>query len=183
MLVVKNPPANTGDLRDAGLIPGSERSPREGNGNPLQCSCLEKSMDSGTWQATVHSVAKSQTRLKRLSVHAARQINRTQILWKLIEKGHSMKCPKQSVLCLLDKETINLWGTDNAKKAGHGVVSWWRSNTVCLYSLLSPIFSVSGDKVTFYLWTIGGCLSQLRCIISCFQGDKSFFLNQGLLKL
>ena len=108
MLVVKNPPANTGDLRDAGLIPGSERSPREGNGNPLQCSCLEKSMDSGTWQATVHSVAKSQTRLKRLSVHAARQINRTQILWKLIEKGHSMKCPKQSVLCLLDKETINL---------------------------------------------------------------------------
>ena len=40
-LVVKNLPANAGDIRDAGLIPGSERSPGEGRGNPLQCSCLE----------------------------------------------------------------------------------------------------------------------------------------------
>ena len=74
VLVVKNPPANTGDLRDAGSIPGSERSPREGNGNPLQYSCLENSMDSGAWQVIVHRVAKSQTRLKRLSMHDARQI-------------------------------------------------------------------------------------------------------------
>ena len=74
VLVVKNPPANTGDLRDAGSIPGSERSPREGNGNPLQYSCLENSMDSGAWQATVHRVAKCQTRLKRLSMLDARQI-------------------------------------------------------------------------------------------------------------
>ena len=134
--MVKNPPANTGDLRDAGSIPGSERSPREGNGNPLQYSCLENSMDSGAWQATVHRVAKCQTRLKRLSMldarqiaakslqscptlcdpidgsppgspvpgilqarvlewgaiaFSTRQINRTQILWKLIEREHSVK--------------------------------------------------------------------------------------------
>ena len=46
-----------------GLIPGSERSPGEGNGNPLQYSCLENSVDGGFWWATVHGVAKSQTRL------------------------------------------------------------------------------------------------------------------------
>ena len=56
--VVNNLPANTGDTRDVGLIPGSGRSPREGNGNPLQYSCLENSMDIGIWRATVYRVAK-----------------------------------------------------------------------------------------------------------------------------
>ena len=46
-----------------GLILGSGRSPQEGNGNPLQCSCLENPMDRGAWKATVHGVAKSQTQL------------------------------------------------------------------------------------------------------------------------
>ena len=49
---------NVGDL---GSIPGSGRSPGEGNGNPLQCSCLENPMDGGAWWATVHRVAKSRT--------------------------------------------------------------------------------------------------------------------------
>ena len=62
--MVKNPPANAGDVRDSGLIPGLRRSPGEGNGNPLQYSCLENPMDRGTWQATVHGVAKRWTRLK-----------------------------------------------------------------------------------------------------------------------
>ena len=57
-LVVKNPPANTGD---AGLIPGLGRSPGEGNGNPLQYSCLGNPMDKGVWLITVHGVTKSQT--------------------------------------------------------------------------------------------------------------------------
>ena len=63
MLVVKNPLANAGDVRDMGSIPGSGKSPGRGSegGNPLQDSCLEKPMDRGTWQATVHGVAKSQT--------------------------------------------------------------------------------------------------------------------------
>ena len=53
--MVKNPPANAGDLSS---IPGSGRSPGEGNGNPLQYSCLENPMDGGAWQATVHGVKK-----------------------------------------------------------------------------------------------------------------------------
>ena len=59
--MVKNPPANAGDVRNVGLIPGWGRSPGGGRGNPLQCSCLENPMDRGAWWATVHSVAKSQT--------------------------------------------------------------------------------------------------------------------------
>ena len=54
---------------DEGLIPGFRRSPGRGHGNPLQYSCLENPMDRGAWRATVHGVAKSQTRLKRLSAH------------------------------------------------------------------------------------------------------------------
>ena len=61
--VVKNLPDNAEDARDMGLIPGLGRPPREGNGNPLQYSCLENSVDRDAWQATVHGVAKSQTRL------------------------------------------------------------------------------------------------------------------------
>ena len=59
--VVKNPPANAGDSRDTGSIPGSGRSPGEGNGNPLQYSCLENPMDRGAWQATAYEVPKSRT--------------------------------------------------------------------------------------------------------------------------
>ena len=61
--MVKNLPANAGDIRDMGSIPGLGRFPEEGHGNPLQYSCLENSMDRGAWQAIVHGVAKSQTRL------------------------------------------------------------------------------------------------------------------------
>ena len=63
----KNLPANAEDIRDLGLIPGSGRSPGGGHGNPLQYSHLENLMDRGVWQATVPRVAKSWTRLKRLS--------------------------------------------------------------------------------------------------------------------
>ena len=63
-LVVKNPPANAGDVRDAGSIPGSGRSPGGGHDNPLQYSCLESPMDRGAWWAMVQRVAKSWTRLK-----------------------------------------------------------------------------------------------------------------------
>ena len=60
-LVVKNPPANAGDSRDLSSVPGSGRSPGEGDKNPLQYSYLENPMDRGAWRATVHGVAKNRT--------------------------------------------------------------------------------------------------------------------------
>ena len=76
VLVVKNLPANAGDMRDVGLIPGSGRSPGGGNGNALQYSCLENPTDRGAWQATVHGVRKTDTDttedwtwLKQLSIY------------------------------------------------------------------------------------------------------------------
>ena len=62
-LVVKSPPANAGDTRDLGLIPGSGRSPGGGHGKPLQYSCLENPRDREGWRATVYVVTQSQARL------------------------------------------------------------------------------------------------------------------------
>ena len=61
--MVQNLPASTGDAGDTGSTPGSGRSPGGGNGNSLQCSCLENSRDRGAWWAKVYGAAKSQTRL------------------------------------------------------------------------------------------------------------------------
>ena len=55
---VKNLPANAGDAGDSGLIPGSRRSPGEGNGNPFQYSCFRNPMDKGAWQAAVYRATK-----------------------------------------------------------------------------------------------------------------------------
>ena len=62
--IVKNPPPNAGDIRDADLNPGLGTSPGGGHGDSLQYSCLENTMGRGAWQATVHGVAKSRMRLK-----------------------------------------------------------------------------------------------------------------------
>ena len=70
--MVKNLPANAGDLRDMGLIPGSGRSLGGWNGNPLQYSCLENSMDRGAWRASVHEEAQRWTWLKWLSMQVRR---------------------------------------------------------------------------------------------------------------
>ena len=64
VLVLKKPPASSGDIRDVGSIPGSGRSLGGGHSNPLQYPCLENPMDRGAWRATVHRVTKSWTRLK-----------------------------------------------------------------------------------------------------------------------
>ena len=73
-LVVKNLPANTGDIRDKSSIPGSGRSSGGRHGNRLQYSCLENSLHRGAWWTTVHRVAKSQTQLKPISMHACTHI-------------------------------------------------------------------------------------------------------------
>ena len=76
-LVIKNLPANAGDTRGVGLIPGLRRSLGVENGNPFQYSCLENPMDRGAWRATVHGAAKSQI---SLSTHTHNLLLRENIL-------------------------------------------------------------------------------------------------------
>ena len=79
--MVKNLHANIGIVGDTGSLPGSGRSPGEGNGNPLQYSCLEDPMDRGASQATVPGVAKSQARLSMPATHVrTHNISRSQIV-------------------------------------------------------------------------------------------------------
>ena len=70
VIVVKKPPACAGEVKDMDLLPGLGRSPGQGNGYPLQYSCLENPTDRGAWQAMVHRVAKSWVQPKRCSMHA-----------------------------------------------------------------------------------------------------------------
>ena len=79
-LVVKNLPANAGNIRDMSSIPGPGRSPEGGHGSPLQYSYLENPVDRGAWWATVHRVTKSWT---RLSMHA---------IFHLKRENHSLSC-------------------------------------------------------------------------------------------
>ena len=67
--MIKNPPADAGDVRDAGSVPRSGRSPGGGHGNPLQYSCLENPMDRGAWWATVHKITQNRTQLRQSSIH------------------------------------------------------------------------------------------------------------------
>ena len=95
-LVVKNLPANAGDIRNMGLIPGSERSPGGGHGNPLQCSCLENPMDKGAWRAAVHRITKSQTQLKQLGMHTHTSFNTAQFQVTVddqLRQHSNMTCP------------------------------------------------------------------------------------------
>ena len=79
--MVKNLIASAGDVRDVGSILRLGRSPGGGHGNPLQYSCLENPMDREAWQATVHGVAESRTRLKQLRRHAHMTIQASFGLW------------------------------------------------------------------------------------------------------
>ena len=87
-LVIEDLPVNAGDIRDAGSIPWSGRSPGGGHGNSLQYYCLENPMDRGAWQATVHGIAKSQTLLKWLSTHAQLRVPATvELMWSWTESA------------------------------------------------------------------------------------------------
>ena len=69
--MVKNTLANAGEIRDTGSIPGLERFPGRGHGNPLQYSCLENCVDIGSWWATAHEVTKSRTQRNLACMHTS----------------------------------------------------------------------------------------------------------------
>ena len=99
-LVVRNLPANAGDLRDAGLIPGLGRAPGGGHGSPLQFSCLENHHGRGAWRATVHGVTKSQTGLKWLSRQSQRK-------WPELDNIIFLKCVYVQNLNIKGKVNMN----------------------------------------------------------------------------
>ena len=100
--MVRNPPANAGDIRDAGSIPGSGRSPGEERDYLLQCSCLESPLDRGAQRTIVHGLAKSRTGQKGLSTH---------VLWAGSAAVGSISSPR-GVSILQDRK----WRTEKYKR-------------------------------------------------------------------
>ena len=88
--------ASAWNAKDLGSIPGSGRFPGEGNGNPLQCSCLENPRDRGAWWAAVYGVAQSQTLLKRLSSSSSSSIFFTELLVESQFGLVAQSCPTPS---------------------------------------------------------------------------------------
>ena len=86
-LVLKNQPANAGDVRDAGSIPGLGRSPEGGHGNPLQYSYLENPMNRGAWQATVHGVARVRHNLVTKPPWDPKSL-----MWVVLCQTHTVSC-------------------------------------------------------------------------------------------
>ena len=117
VLVVKNPPANAGDLRDEGLIPGWGRSPGGGNGNPLQYLCLENPTVRGAWHATVHGVTKSWTRLKQLSISPPCKDSSQSSKWKNPRKWREHK--KQRQLRVTQKQQRKLGRSPGTRQHQH----------------------------------------------------------------
>ena len=126
---------------DSGSIPGSRRSPGEGNGYLLQYSCLENPMDRRAWQATVHGVAKSRTRLKHLStVHIYAYIWRREWLSTPVDRKFLPRefCgPRTMVGC------INPWGPKESDTIEQLILSFsfpdWSIYMHMLYTLLHCI--------------------------------------------
>ena len=141
----KNPPANAGDIRDVGSIPGMGRSPGVGNGNPLQYSCLKNPMDSGAWWITDHEAAKSLTQLKQLSMWCWRRLLRVpwtarrsnQSILKLISLQYSV----EGLMLKLKLQYFGhlMWRTDSFEKTLTEQLNWTE--------LIEALFRKSADKV------------------------------------
>ena len=161
--VVKNIPANAGDTGDAGSIPGWGRSPGEGNGNPLQYSCLVNPMDRGAWRATIHGIAKSCT---WLSMHAGTctyvtggRTKNDPILW---QRRDQPGC--SGGWTLLNKGRL--------KPPMRGFI-WSQSN----FRLLGLV----GNSQDFYLARLN---MKSFCLVNLFIGpDFSFFFLRSLLSM
>ena len=118
-LVVKNQ-CNAGDVRDLGSVPGLRSSPGGGHGNPLQDSCLENPMHRGTWLATVHGVAKSQTRLSSSSgVVGTREASQHQRPWP--SRLPQPQSAGSSALHLRPSAAVNTHLVSSTHRCGPGI--------------------------------------------------------------
>ena len=151
---------NEGDL---GSIPGSERSPGEGNGNPLQYSCLENPMDQGAWWATVHGVAKSRTWLSDFtSIHA------------LQEKNPANKTTSRLITVLLNKANRKKKKKKRTEDTEVSNEKISKLNLFSIYITLQDIHSfwalVESRKVNV---NVKGSMGSLREVLKHFRGFKS----------
>ena len=121
--VVKKPPANAGDVRDMGSIPGLGRSPGEGIGYPLQYSCLENAMGSRAWQAMVHRITQSQTWLKWLSTHTHTHTHTHIEQWRCFPGGAVIKNPPANARDTKDMGLIP--GLGKSPGWGNGNPLWY----------------------------------------------------------
>ena len=161
-LVVKNPPAKAGDIRDPGLIPGWGRSPGGGHGYPLQYSCLENPMERGAWRATVHRTAQRHG----MQAHAV-----------VFEPGHHQDhCLMRSEFCLA------AWGSDakmHSQLNGNKMhLQWTESKGSLKFSILTslkifiPVHRTHCEKeINRMTWNNPSVIwkSILRNISKCFR--------------
>ena len=158
--------------RDERSIPGSRRSPEEGNGNPLQCSCLENSVDRGAWWATIHGVTKSQTPLRNWARVRARAHTHTHTHTHTEQPDHH--CIIYALLLLL----FSCWVVSDSLQPHElkhfrllyslslGIcsnscpLSWWCyltiSSSATHFSICLQSFSASGSFPMSRLFTWGG---------------------------
>ena len=129
--MVKNPPANAGDIKDVGSIPGLGRFPDGGHGNPLQYPCLENPMDRGAWRATVHRVTNSYTWLKCLSMHKKRR-------WLNFRTNRCTFYEEFSLLC------SRMWGNE--------YFSYYYLNTKAIFLFVSPHRSSPQEDIFICLY-------------------------------
>ena len=157
--MVKNLPTNAGGIRDANPIPGLGRSPRRGNGNPLQYFCLENSMDREAWRAIVHGVAKSRIRRKRLSIHACTQ----SYVINLVEGSHSQE--------------LLIFGYRAQDNLGVKVWSYFSKD----FQMLSKQVLFDPDKCELKTlrWCFRGALKSSGTIIPYISAQKEFSERQS----
>ena len=123
--MVKNPPANGGAAGDAGFIPGLGRPSGVGNGNPLQYSCLENSMDRGVWWGTVHEVARSRT---QLTVHKLGRENSNWMDRREGRKGKSGDTEEEFSGFWMEEGQLQAIGRDSRQAKEKGHQSAWRGS-------------------------------------------------------
>ena len=160
----KESTCNAGDAGDSGSISGSKRSPGGGNGNPLQYSCLENPMDRGAWRVTVHGVAKSWTRLTRLSKQSffllkwlTRNAYREMVPNYNLASWLSHKNPLNTALFLgfptLTRAQKLLLRDQSASECGSQTNKLARLVTMCSYLTMSFLF-ISWMPFLFKLFSV-----------------------------
>ena len=157
--MVKNLSANAGDV---GLIPGLGRSPGEGNGNPLQYSCLGNPMDRRAWQTTVHGVAKNRTWLRDCTTTMEFDLLDFEIIWWLISSYHFLPFGMtksitfiQCLSCLCSLEVITYF---LVSQVGRNCAPWY------VIPIVSPVpyLNNTDDEIldlswSWNGWNFGGC--------------------------